>query len=114
MPPLAVGGDEAHALGVIPVGEGNAGVGGAAAGRRDPRHHLKANASTNERLQLLAATAEDEGVAPLEPHHPLPFLRLVQQELVYLLLGHAVVARLLADEDAFGVAAHQRHHFARD
>ncbi|MNO93190.1 hypothetical protein D3C76_847870 [compost metagenome] len=112
--PLAVGGDEAHALGVIAVGQGNAGVGGAAAGRGDPRHHLKADAAAHQRLQLLAATAEDEGVAPLQPHHPLPLLRLLQQELVDPLLGHAVVARLLADEDALGVAAHQRHHLVGD
>ncbi len=109
-----MGGDETHALGVIPVGQRNAGVGGAAAGRRDPRHHLKANAAADQRLQLLAATAEDEGIAPLQPHHPLALLRLLQQELVDPLLRHAVVARLLADEDALGIPAHQRHHLVGD
>jgi hypothetical protein len=52
--------------------------------------------------------------SPLQPHHPLPLLRLLQQQLVDPLLRHAVVARLLADEDALGVAAHQRHHLVGD
>ena len=68
-----MGGDEAHALGVIAVGQRNAGVGGAAAGRGDPRHHLKTDAAAHQRLQLLAATVEDEGVAPFSRTTRWPF-----------------------------------------
>ena len=41
-------------------------------------------------------------------------LRLLQQDLVDLLLRHAVVPGAFADEDTLGVAAHQRHDLFGD
>ena len=41
-------------------------------GGRDAGHELERDPGRGERLRLLAAAPEDEGVAALEPHHALP------------------------------------------
>ena len=53
---------------------GDAGRSQAAGGRGDSRHQAEGDAGCGERERLLAAAAEDEGIAPLEAQHakPLP------------------------------------------
>ena len=48
---------------MVAIGQRDAGIGGAGAGRRDARHHLERDAMRFERLQLFGAATEDEGIA---------------------------------------------------
>ncbi len=59
-------------------------------------------------LQFLAAAAEDERVAALQAHHLPTFARQANKQRVDVLLRHAVMAALLADVNALGIAADQR------
>ena len=68
----AVPGDHGERRGQRPVGHRDAGVGGDGDGRADARHHLERHPRRGQRLSLLAAPPEHEGVAALEPHHLLP------------------------------------------
>ena len=53
--------------------------------------------SAAQRVELLAAPAEDERIAALQPHHGLAGLRARDQERIDLLLRHAMGALRLAD-----------------
>jgi hypothetical protein len=67
-----VAGHEGHGAGNAAVGEGDARRGR----RREPgghaRHHAPGDAGLGQRRRFLAAAAEHEGVAALQPHHPQP------------------------------------------
>ena len=91
----------------VPVSDGNACVGRYRQRRRDPRYHLKGDPGLGQELQLFAAPAKEEGVAALEAHHPLARLGFLQENLVDLVLGHLVVAGLLAHVDLLGTLGHQ-------
>ena len=60
-----------------------------------------------EELEFLAAAAEDERIAALEPHDAAAESRLLEQQLVDTALRHRVTARHLADADAVGIAARE-------
>ena len=77
---------------------------GAATRRRDPGHDLERHARLREHLALLAAAAEDERVAALEPHDPPAGLGQLDELLVQLILRDRVEARLLPDVDPLGRA----------
>src|SRR5690606_17793872 len=81
---LEVPGDKAHRLGMVAVGQRNAGIGGAAIGGGDARHHLERNTISRQLLDLLPAPAADEGIAALEPQYPLALFRQPHQQLVDL------------------------------
>ena len=68
-PVLAMAGHEHAGLGVVAVGERNAGVGRGADRRRHARAHLEGDAMLGQRLDLLAAAAEQERIAALEAQH---------------------------------------------
>ena len=51
------------------LGDGDAGRGGDTEGGRDAGDHLPGDARLGQHLDLLAAPAEEERVAPLEAHH---------------------------------------------
>ncbi len=78
--------------------------------RGHSRHDGAGNVVGGEHLELLAATAEHEGISALQPRDALPGERMAQQELMdaLLLAGHA---RALADEDSLGVAPCTVEHF---
>ena len=57
-------------------------------------------------FELLAAAAEDEGIAAFQAQHALAGLGMLGQQRVDLVLALAVVALDLADIDALGIAAH--------
>ena len=60
------------------------------------------DAGLEQRLDLLAAAAEDQRVAALEPDHALTELAAPHQERVDLGLAHEVAGPLLADIDQLG------------
>ena len=85
-------GDQAHALGEIAMGQRDPRVGGAAGGGGDAWHNREGDPRLAEGLQLLSAAAKDKGIAAFQPDHASSFLRFAQQDLVDLLLRHAVIA----------------------
>ena len=76
------------------MGDRDAGVGGGGDAGGDPRHHLELDPGLAQRFALLAAAAEDERVAALQPHHALAGARRLDQPLADLLLRHRGHARL--------------------
>ena len=60
-----------------------------------------------QKLQLLAAPSEEEGVAALESHDAIARLSLPEQNLVDFVLGHLVMAGLLAHVDGPGAGGNQ-------
>ena len=97
-----VTGDNVQRRGVVPVGHRDPPVGR----RRNSGGHagdlLEVQPRPGQGLQLLAAPAKDEGVSPLQPHHAVSRLGLLQQNLVDLRLGHRVAPGLLAHVDPPG------------
>ncbi len=83
-----------------PVSRGSQGGG-------DAGNDLERNVFLHQQFQFLAAPAEEEGVAALEPHHVLAGLSLLQQDAVDFLLGHRVISSLLAHIDALGGGRNQ-------
>ena len=68
---LEVAGDEHAGLGMVAMGERNAGTRRTAQRRGDAGHDLDGDAGCGQRLDLLAAAAEHERIAALQPHHAL-------------------------------------------
>ena len=64
-----------------------------------------------QEIDLLAAAAEHERIAALEPHHVFAALRVLDQQLVDLFLRGAATADELADVEARGIAAREIEHF---
>ncbi len=89
------------------MGQRDSRIGRAAAGRGDAGDDLEGDALAGQRLDLLAAASEDEGVAALQPQDPLALPRELDQQRGDLGLGQGVVLGHLADIDALRVAAHQ-------
>ncbi len=67
---VIVAGDEGDGRGRFAVRDGDARIGGRPEAGRHPRHDLERHAVRAEVLGLLAPSAEDEGVAPLEADDP--------------------------------------------
>ena len=78
----------------------DAGVGGRRHRGADAGHDLERDAGLRQRQRLLAAAAEHERVAALQPHHDAASPRLLDQPRVDLALRQTVGARALAREDA--------------
>ena len=110
----AVPGDEDAGLGVIAMRQRNPGIGGAADRRRDAGADLERHAMLGQRLDLLAAAPEHEGIAALEAQHALARAGVAHQHGADLLLRRGVVVGALADIDALGLAAHEFEDFRRD
>ena len=66
---VLVAGDEGDRRGVVAVGDRDAGVGGRGDAGGDAGHDLELDPGRAQRFALLAAAAEDERVAALQPHH---------------------------------------------
>ncbi len=111
---LAVARDKNGALGMVTVGERNAGIGGGAGGGRDAGHHGEGDTFVRQHLQLLPTAAKHEGIAPLESHHPVARLGVFHQQAIGLLLRHAVGTRLLADRHQSRITAHQLEDLGGD
>ena len=68
---VLVAGDERDAAGEVAVGDGDAGVRGRGDAGGDPGHDLEVDPGLAQPQRLLAAAAEHERVAALQPHDPL-------------------------------------------
>ncbi len=100
---VLVPGHESDRGGVVAVGDGDSGVGRRGDPGSHPGHDLEIDACASERLRLLAAATEDERVAALEPDDASPLSRVVDHQLLDLVLLHRVGSRRLADVDELGV-----------
>ena len=69
----------------------------------DPRDDLERDAGLQADERLLAAAAEHERVAALEPHHAPPGARMLEQQPVRLLLRYLLPSALLADVEQLGI-----------
>ncbi len=99
---------------MIPMGQRNAGDGGAAGRRGDSGHHLERDAMADQDRHLLAAAAEQERVAALEPQHAPAVARQAHHQGADVVLRHRPVAAALADIDTLRRAPHQFENFGRD
>ena len=97
-----VAGDEGDGGGHLAVAEGDTRVSGCCNGRGDAGHDLEGDAGLHQHFSLLAAAAEHERVAPLQPGDRLVLPGLGHDQGVDLILGQGVVAALLADVDELG------------
>jgi hypothetical protein len=98
--------DEVHGGAEIAVRHGDARVGRGRDGRRHARHHLEGDAARGGDLQLLAAPAEEEAVAALEPHDRLALEGLFDEDLVDPVLRDGVAAGIFADVDLLRPRGH--------
>ena len=86
------------------MGDRDPGVGGGGDAGGDAGDDLEGDARRRQRLGLLAAAAEDERVAALEPDDDLPLPRALDQQLRSISSwGTLAVARFLADVEQLGV-----------
>ena len=83
----------------------NAGIGGTAGCRSNARDDLERHTLFGQGVDFLTAATEDKGIAALESHDALAFLRLVSEQPVDVFLAHGVVVALLADIDPFSIAS---------
>ena len=109
-----VPGNEADRLCPVPVGQRYARIGRASEGGRDARNDLEIDAVPAQRLDLLAAAAEDEGVSALEAGDPQAALRIPQQAGVDVRLPGAGESAPLADVNTLRIAAAEIKHGRRD
>ncbi len=85
--------------GLGPVGDRQAGVGCHTDGRRHSRHDPRRDAVGVQMLGLLGPAAEDERVAPLQPHDPFAGACVLDEQVVDPFLGDGGVPLALARED---------------
>ena len=104
---LEMAGDEDAGLGVVAVGERDAGEGGDSDGGGDAGNDLEEHAVFLECLDFFAAAPEGVRVAALETHDTQILLRELDQQQIQVFLRHTVIAALLAGVDAFCVGFHQ-------
>ena len=95
-------GDEGHGLVHLAVGDWDAGAGQSADPGGDAGDDADRDAVADQGLRLLAAAAEDEGVAPLQPQHPTARAGQVDQPQRDVALQGRGLAAALAGEDALG------------
>ena len=105
---------EGDGRGVVPVGKRDPRIGGNGDGGRHAGNDLERDARLPEDLRLLAAAAEDEGVAALEAGHDVPPPGLLDEAPVDLLLGEGVVAPLLAGVDPTGLLSGMEKNLRAD
>ena len=85
------------------VGDGDPRVGGGGHSGRDAGDDLERDPRRPQRERLLAAAAEDERVAALQPHDGPPGAGVLEHQLLGPLLRDGLAAALLADEQQLGV-----------
>ena len=106
---FAVAGDEAHGLGMVPVGQRYAGVGRTTTGGGDTRHHLKVDALGHDQVDFLSAATEDEGVPAFQPTDLLALFGVVNQQFVDVVLWQGVLVTGLAHVDQLRIPPGQIH-----
>ena len=99
---------------MLAMGQRDPGVGRAAGGGGHPRRDPERHAGGGQRLELLAAAAEDERIAALEPQYPLAGAGEIDQKPIDAGLGADVAIAHLADEDPFHPGRHQLEDVGAD
>ena len=94
-----VAGDDGERRGDAAPGQGNAGRRRRRHRRRHAGNDLAGNARGGQRLDLLAATAEDERVSAFQAHDAVPAARIADEHGVDLRLRERVVSGRLAGKD---------------
>ncbi len=107
-------GDEGDAAGELPVRDRDARVRRRRHAGGHAGHDLELDARLAQHERLLAAAAEDQRIAALQPHHPPPGAPVLDQQPVDLLLRHLRPAALLADVDQFRVRPRVLERLLRD
>ena len=81
--------DEGQRRAEAAMGDGDAGIGGRGDGGGHAGHDLEGHTRRDQRFGLLAAAAENEGIAALQADHDLPREAALDQQGVDLGLGDA-------------------------
>ena len=93
------------------MSHGDACVGRGGEGAGDAGNDFKAQFRRRERLGFFAAASEQEGIAPLEPHHALALAGELHEQGVDHLLVEGVASRLFAGVDDLGFLGSPGEHF---
>ncbi len=96
-------GHKAHAGRVLAMRQGYARRGRRSYGRSYTRNDLKGDLCLSERLGLLAASSEDEGMSPFKADNNEAFFCLCNDEFVHLILRKGVKTFLLANVDGLRI-----------
>jgi hypothetical protein len=105
---LHVARDEHARLRVIAMRERNAGVGCGAQRCGDSGDDLERDSVGRQRVDLLAAAAEDERIAAFQAQHALARERALDEERIDRFLAHRVIGPPLADVDALRARRQER------
>ena len=111
---LGMAGNEGERLGMVAVGERDAGSSGAAERRGNAGHDMNFDAFSADGFKLFTAPAEDERVAPFEAHDTQPFLGRGDEAGMDFGLGHGMIALRLADRNAGRIAADEGDYLRAD
>lgn len=106
--------DEGDRTGMVAMGERNAAGSGAAGSSGDSRHDGGFDPSAPQIVELFAAAAKYERVAPFEPDDNLALLCLANEQCVDSGLRHRVMVLALADEDLAAQRIGQRENGVAD
>ena len=106
--------DEQAGLGIIAVGQRDAGIRRATARGRHAGHDLKRDIMRREQLDLLAAAPEDKRIATLQAQHAPALPGQLHQQLIDLPLRQRVLIARLANIDALGVFMRELDDPGRD
>src|SRR5690606_16773211 len=98
---------------MVAMRERNTCISGATCRCGDAGHHFEPDPCRRKRLQLLAAAAENEGIAALQPAYALALLGEPDQQRIDLLLRDVRCARRLAYIDALRIAPREIEHLPR-
>ena len=93
---VGVAGNHMEAPAQLPVGHRDACRRRDGNGGGNARHFLIGNPRLLQSENFLPASAEHKGVAPFQPHHILPLLCQLHQQLIGFLLGHGMAAAPLS------------------
>ncbi len=109
-----VAGDEGDRLGGAAMGQGRAGRSAGGQGGGDAGNDLRLDTGRAAGSELLAATAEDEGIAALETDDGQALLGEADQQLVDIVLRQGVARLALGHIDQASVGRSQIENFAGD
>src|SRR5690348_10829470 len=90
------------------MGEGNLRAGGGAKGRSNSGNNFCVDSSQAKSFELFPAPSEDERIATFKANDVQAHERVLNQELVDVLLGRALHPAALAHIDQLGVVRDQR------
>ena len=112
--PRLVRGQKGDAQRFMAEGQRHLELRGGAKACGNSRHDRIGDAGRAQRFDFLAAAAEDEGIAALQPHRALAGFRGFDQQFVDGVLADAGLADAAADRHARRIAARAVENFRRD